>query len=669
MKKLILIITLFWLVALCATAQESVIKSSGNLVYNENIINDDYWLKPQKAYLQRRQMYLELCAANNNDGSREGIFSQVARLQLGLPVNEAMVRKNMEVIYANRDCNDFAAGGLLRLVYLNKKKPQLTAALLKEINKCLTSFKYWWDEPMKDTTYKCYHTENHQGLYHTDELLASQLYKKNNFNDGKTGEVHLLHATKLIKRWLNFRSRFGFSEWLSNSYYDVDMMTLSNLHDFAEDPAISAQAGLLINVLLYEISMNNFHGVFGSTHGRAYAPSIKNAWLEPTSSVAKLMFGVGVFNSPKSMGAVSLATSTYRCPVIIEGIATNYAKPTSIHERQSMNVDDAYKYGLSYDNELDTHLFWGMQEFIHPKVIRMSQKISQQYGTWPYKNYDDYIKQYDRQIKANGKIVNPNLDRFALSEANIVTYRTNNYMLSSVQDYRKGSPGYQQHIWQATLGTEAIVFTNHPGSVSEAVTPNFWAGNAIIPRAAQFENVFACVYNITNNSGLPYSHAYFPRYAFDEVLNKGNWTFGKKGDGYIALYSQHPVTWGKDAKGLENELKADSRENIWVCEMGTKESWGSFNKFVQAIIASSINCAGNQVNYQSPSVGKFEFGWTDPLLVKNINIPLNNTPRFNTPYSQTAFTADNLEIDNAGKKLVLDFKSGKRILKTGNRTH
>lgn len=57
-----------------------------------------------------------------------------------------------------------------------------------------------------------------------------------------------------------------------------------------------------------------------------------------------------------------------------------------------MNVEDAPAYGISYDKELDCHLFWGMQEFIHPMAIRMSKQISEKYDVWPYRNYDEYIK-------------------------------------------------------------------------------------------------------------------------------------------------------------------------------------------------------------------------------------------------------------------------------------
>lgn len=86
-----------------------------------------------------------------------------------------------------------------------------------------------------------------------------------------------------------------------------------------------------------------------------------------------------------------------------------------------------------------------------------------------------------------------------LSEANIETYRTPDYMLSCALDYRKGAPGYQQHIWQATLGNKALVYTNHPGGKNLRWSPNYWAGNEILPRAAQSKNVVICIYNTPAN--------------------------------------------------------------------------------------------------------------------------------------------------------------------------
>ncbi|HMP42568.1 MAG TPA: hypothetical protein PKA05_19470, partial [Roseiflexaceae bacterium] len=50
---------------------------------------------------------------------------------------------------------------------------------------------------------------------------------------------------------------------------------------------------------------------------------------------------------------------------------------------------------------------------------------------------------------------------------NKVTYRSADGMLCSAQDYRPGEPGYQQHIWQATLSHDAAVVVTHPPCVSQ----------------------------------------------------------------------------------------------------------------------------------------------------------------------------------------------------------
>ncbi len=138
-------------------------------------------------------------------------------------------------------------------------------------------------------------------------------------------------------------------------------------------------------------------------------------------------------------------------------------------------------------------------------------------------------------------------------------------MLSCVQDYRPGSAGYQQHIWQATLGIDAVVFTNQPGSRDPAgVSPNFWAGNAM-PRAATIQKCSDQYLPYSSSvRSQPYSHAYFPKEAFDEVMEKDHWVFGRKDNAYIALYAQHPVQWGRDTAGTFNELRSMSPDNVWI---------------------------------------------------------------------------------------------------------
>jgi hypothetical protein len=517
MKYMMFTVLLVWLLAVPTQARQP----------------DDYWNSPRSTYEERRALFLDYYSENGSGHPLYGVFRQAARAASGRPLEMDKMREVISVIKSNRDCNDFTLNCLLRMVYLDKKQSFFPTEIKGSIEECILDFKYWWDDGRRDTTYRCYHTENHQALYHTAELLAGQLYKKTKFTNGMNGKQHMAHAKERLMKWLEYRFRFGFSEWMS-TYYEVEVLLLANLYDFAEDTDIRSKAGMVLDLLMFDVALNNYEGFLGSASGRNYAHSIIMG-AHNTAPLTKLVFGVGTYDRDEVIAPVALSTSSYRCPEIIRKIAVDYKTPLLNRQRVSMNVEDAPAYGISYDKELDCHLFWGMQEFIHPMAIRMSKQISEKYDVWPYRNYDEYIKKYDVQIAEHGKLVDMHLDRFALSEANIETYRTPDYMLSCALDYRKGAPGYQQHIWQATLGNKALVYTNHPGGKNLRWSPNYWAGNEILPRAAQSKNVVICIYNTPANQKNDFSHAYFPVKAFDEVHISGSWIFGRKKDGYVAL--------------------------------------------------------------------------------------------------------------------------------------
>ncbi len=624
------------------------------IIIGTDISAGDFSWSPQGTYLQRRAEFMKFASENDGEQGRYCVFPQISRMESGVGVKEDSVRKAIDFVYSNRDCNDFTLGGILRMAYMNKKKPQLSNRLLKEIETCALDFKYWWNDARRDTIYRCYHTENHQALCHSDELLAGQLYKEVRFVSGKTGREHMEHAIPLLKKWMEYKFRFGFSEWLSTTYYDVDILILANLYDFAEDAAIRKQAGLLLDALFYDMALNNFHGAMGCTHGRVYAHTVKGCRKEPTSSILKLVFGVGSFNSNICMGAAALVSSKYRCPEIIRKIAVDYSQTVSNKQRLSFNVQDAPEYGLSYGEE-DLNLYWGMQEFIHPLTVRTSKIVSEKHDVWPYRDYDKFIKKYEDEVSEYGKIIDCNTDCFAMSEANIETYRTPDYMLSCVNDFRPGAPGYQQHIWQATLSPDAVVFTTHPGGKHENGTPNYWAGNAVIPRAVQYENVTICIYNPLIKNGMNITHAYFPKAAFDQTIQKGNWIFGRKNDGYVALYSHNSVSWEKDMQGIRNDLVAEGRKNIWICEMGSAAKYGSFDVFVKKISGSSVSCESNNVAYQSPSQGKMKFGWAIPFEIDGKAINIKHYPRFDNPFGRTDFNTRKIEIKYKGESMTLDF--------------
>jgi hypothetical protein len=618
-----------------------------------------YWPEPTVPFDERRRLYLEYCAAQS-PGGRTGFFSQIARLELGRqPVDEAPVREALAVIDRREDCSDFSVAGLLRILYKYRESPLISRRLINDIEACLLRFKYWWDERGDD--YMCFFTENHQIIYHSDELLVGQMYRKQTFsNTGGNGEAHIAHALPFIYRWVRWRTLFGFSEWLSNCYIDEDLVALANLYDFAEDPTIRRWAGQFIDMLLFEMALHSHHGVMGCTHGRTYAPMIKGGRHEGTGSTGALELGLGMFNDPSSLSAVSLATSSYRCPPAIAAVAADTGRTLLIHERHSLDVEDTPRYGFRFDSLTDGLYYWCIQTYYHPDVVALSKRMSDLYHSrrpvFEGHVYDDYMARFEREKARFGRVLDADVDKTAMTAVNIETMRTPDYMLSCAQDYRPGKPGYQQHPWQATLGLDAVVFTNHPGALDEsgASRPNFWAGDAILPRVAQHGNVLICVHHVPTTNSFPYSHAYLPRSAFDEVVQSDHWLCGRRGDGYIGLYSQHPTRRPVAGPHQDTEVRVDAPDNVWVCEMGRQAEWGSFASFVKGVTGGLVACEGLQARYWSPSQGLVEFGWQGPLRVNTEIIPLRGYKRFDNPYCQAELMAPRMTIRCGGQSHEID---------------
>ncbi|NII27786.1 glycosyl hydrolase [Pseudoflavitalea sp. X16] len=103
--------------------------------------------------------------------------------------------------------------------------------------------------------------------------------------------------------------------------------------------------------------------------------------------------------------------------------------------------------------------------------------------------------------------------------------------------------------------------------------------------------------------------------------------------------------------------------------MGAQSQWKSFTAFINAISAATVQGDSLAVSYASPSLGAVQFGWSAPFTVKGAHIPLDKYPRFENQYSRVPFTAPQLTISRNKEELVLDFTSGKRIVRTPITVH
>jgi hypothetical protein len=627
------------------------------------------------SYEERRQAFFDFALRCPPSGGFKSAFYELVRLHQGQKVNEAVFRASLDYIAARKDCSDFILHAILRLLYQFAGHADLSHDLLAHVRQVVLGFKYWPDEPGLDSM--CTWTENHQILFASAAYLAGQLYPDEIFtNDGLTGRQKMeVHRPRLL-RWLNLRFRTGFSEWLSHVYYDEDLAALASLVDFSQDGELRDRSQMVIDLVLADMALHSFRGVFGSTHGRSYEPAKKWSAREGTASTHKLFFGTGFFSNADNMSAAALALSPRcRLPQAIYEMANDSERPeTVIRQRMGIRLEEADRWGLDFDSLEDGMVFLSLEAYTHPRTISLVMRMFDAYRWWqnsfftPFRPYRRLLKTLGRLrlLPLLARLVEKDVTRNTRTEANLYTYRTPDGMLSSVQDHRPGYGGDQQHTWQATLGPGAVCFTTHPARHADA-SPNYWTGSGSLPRVGQVKNVLVAIYDIDTRPGLYlthrllFTHAWLPRDRFDLVIEKGGWIFAKKGRGYLALRSQNPYHWQEEpGEDQGREVIAPGKRNVWICEMGREAVDGAFEDFVARIAAAHIRFSDRSTAYQSPSLGLVEFGWKGPLRLDGEVVSLSGYPRSDTSYGSAPFPAEEIAFHCADHQLTLDWKTASR---------
>jgi hypothetical protein len=229
---------------------------------------------------------------------------------------------------------------------------------------------------------------------------------------------------------------------------------------------------------------------------------------------------------------------------------------------------------------------------------------------------------------------------------NKVTYRTPDYMLSSAQDYQPGEQGRDEHIWQATLGPDAVVYVNHPPCVSEsdAHKPNFWAGNGVLPRVAQWKDVLIASYALPEDDRLGFCHAYYPTYEFDEHVFEGRWAFARKGAAYIALACSQELHLSTRGPGAFRELRAYGPNQAWLCMMGREAVHGSFEAFRNQVNPLAVEW--QQVGVQCETLGgqTVSFAGESPLRVDGKEQPLSGYRHYDGPHCVAEWPSTEMDI-------------------------
>ena len=246
----------------------------------------------------------------------------------------------------------------------------------------------------------------------------------------------------------------------------------------------------------------------------------------------------------------------------------------------------------------------------------------------------------------------------ACGEVNKVVYRTPDYLLGAAQDYQPGAPGKTEQIWQAALGSDALVFVNHPSTFHEKAErqPGFWLGNGVLPRVAQWKDTLIAVYHIPEDAWIGFTHAYFPVYQFDETVFEGGWAFARKDQGYVAITASTGFELVKRGPDGYRELRAQGRKNVWICQMGRVEVDGDFRQFQKKVLAMKPQWRELGVQVTTPRGEELSFGWEGALQLKGQDLPLDDFLHVENQYCQASYPAQQMDIAYGELVLRLDFQ-------------
>ncbi len=606
--------------------------------------------------------------------SFQGLYYDLALMELAKEKNAVpairpyIIEKALDRIDTRLDCADFVIPAIIRMLMEHKGTNRLPDHLAKRMEESLIGFKYWLDEPGE--IHACYFTENHQVLFYSAEYLVGQMFPDAVFpNNGMTGKEHKAHGEAFLRRWLDWRWRFGFSEWLTQGYYMDDILGLVNLMIYADAEDIRIKSRMIIHLLVMDLAVHGFKGHLPTTHGRVYTDFIIEPDHEDCSHLMRFLFDEGS-NEGLCGAAVMLASVDYKCPDVFKKIYQQ--KELSVRQRMSVDAADAAAFGIDPKDFDNIMFFWGMQTYSDRVCIDNSLKV---FPTWNWMT--NRVKAYKERYQLCDEAGAPCPDApdfTAMTQVDIHTKKTEDYVLSCAQDFRKGRMGYQQHPWTASLGGRAVVFTTNPASLEYQNRPNRWAGNLCLPKAVQHENVLFCIYR-TLPDFVDYlqSHLYFPKGEMDEVVEEKGFLFGRKGNAYIAVTSLNDGYWEpKDAamfrhvygeKGQEMFEKAKDYEyivqghaNVWAVEMGSKKENGSFEAFRSAFEEGALQGDTHVFTYTSPSFGNMACGWGKELKINGEEVVIHGYPRYDLPFCQMPFDAMEMKAHCNGSSLYMHFE-------------
>lgn len=505
----------------------------------------------------------------------------------------------IERIDVREDCADFTANALIRFYLENEHR--LASSNKEEIRDCLIGFKYWMDQYDGRDDSMCHWSENHQILFAVTEYLVGNTWPNEVFADGNDGARHVEFAKERINAWMEQRYYYGFNEYYSNNYYPEDIAPMANFIQFAadEDQAMVDRMKIIMDIIWLDIATQSFkytdgqgntRYAFMSASGRMY---MDNKSSDDTGNRLRPYIDLVLENGEEYLTTTRNffvcfrrmyearvdGKPIYEVPQVVKEIFNDTAEVQIVKSSNGITLKELVEDGFVGVRVGQMMMQMGMEAFSNAEVIDNSIRYLNENKLFKNEFLNDFKLVNLWPLTLTNSLgtlsgwLNPSTDGKAIQRANVYTYQTPYYSMSTTQEHFAGDYGDQHHVSLSTISGDISVYHNQP--MRNHSRSQYWVGYGRLPYSVQDENVNITIYRIPQKKGMmephivTYTHAYFPVGLFDEVnaeyLSEG-YIFGRKGDTYIMLCAKSDkeatLAFKNDMDGVSAEELEDDRSRI-----------------------------------------------------------------------------------------------------------
>jgi hypothetical protein len=175
--------------------------------------------------------------------------------------------------------------------------------------------------------------------------------------------------------------------------------------------------------------------------------------------------------------------------------------------------------------------------------------------------------------------------------ARLYHYKTAHYAMGTAAHYRWNEWGYQETVLQLRLGdnADAQIWINHPGETihSGYGRPSYWGGSGTLPRLHHYRGLAVLIFQCAAEQP-GFSHAWFPRQAFDASSVSGDTALATSGDGMVMLKGSGPLVMVETGPTAGNELRIEGHRTGWIVRLGERGADGSEEAFAKRFESLAI---------------------------------------------------------------------------------